>query len=286
MVNLLLSPSSVKENINKEDVVNIIQDSNYIYYNTSMSKDINQFIEKKTFDNISNIATTDRELLNDINSNLINDFVSRRHIELVEQPRIGSLVNTNNKPSVEGVITNILRGNRDIAFLCPVSDNKIDATDKSLILNENAKTQNTPFVLLCEFSFPLFLDTLIIKEASFLNRELINKVNEFSKKGKADYRTFDTGVPNFDALDIRIASRTLLDEKIETISLETINFLEEEFVEDGEKEIFYNIVNDFDIAFAPYKVNKEELKKEHGELDSNKIATDLSQVKKILDKVA
>ena len=28
MVNLLLSPSSVKENINKEDVVNIIQDSN------------------------------------------------------------------------------------------------------------------------------------------------------------------------------------------------------------------------------------------------------------------
>ena len=126
----------------------------------------------------------------------------------------------------------------------------------------------------------------IVEETSFLNRELINKVNEFSKKGKADYTTFDTGVPNFDALDIRIASRTLLDEKIETVSLETINFLEEEFVEDGEKEIFYNIVNDFDIAFAPYKVNKEELKKEHGELDSNKIATDLSQVKKILDKVA
>ena len=82
-MHLLLSPTFVTKTIKDSDVRDIIKVSNAISYD-NQSKDIKQFIEKSTFENINKKVTTNNDFLKSINSQVILDFTTKKNLEVIE----------------------------------------------------------------------------------------------------------------------------------------------------------------------------------------------------------
>ena len=291
MKKLILSPFGItNNNLQENDIAELINASSYISSDLDTSKNIEQFIEQPTYDYISKKATTTKNILKNVNATLVNDFITTKNFTILEIPKIGSLVETISAPSksnpylninrLQGVVVDILYGNRDLAFVCPISLSPSDATDKSLVLPNSNSLFDCEVVLRTEFIFPTFLDALTTRYGKSIDEEVIGKINRFRKNGSIDFSLFNTGVPNFDLLDFRISERKIFNRIVGAYSSESQEFLENEFLEDTEKDVFYNIVKDFDLTFLPYRV-KEKEKENYSTVESKKIVSDFHQIKEL-----
>ena len=291
MKKLILSPFGItNNNLQENDIAELINASSYISSDLNTSKNIEQFIDQPTFNYVSKKATTTKDILKNVNATLINDFITTKNFTILEIPKIGSLVETISVTSksnpylninrIQGVVIDILYGNRDIAFVCPISLNPTDATDKSLILPNPNSLFDCDVVLRTEFIFPIFLDSLITRYGKSIDEEVIDKINRFRKNGSIDFSLFNIGLPNFDLLDFRIPERKIYNHIVGAYSAESQKFLENEFIEDEEKDTFYSIVKDFDITYIPYKVESKDM---NVNLNTNQLANSFKDIKKLVD---
>lgn len=257
MKKLILSPYFVKKTLNLSDIIDVIQISNAISKDFEISNIYQQFIEERVFNKIlQNNDVWSSNFLKNVNNQLIKDFLEKKNFNLLREITVGSIVKINAskisfplETSFYGIVLKILKGNKDVAYIVPISFDLESATHKSLIVNSEKSPFRSEVVLRCEFMIPILLDQLINQNTSF-DKTFITKVNNFLKKGLIDYDNFYTGIPNYDPLDIRIHERNFFDLLVSNASAETRRFLDTGYSDNREQDEFSNILNFADYVYV------------------------------------
>lgn len=245
-----------------------------------------QYIEERVFNKIvKNDEIWSKNLLKNTNNQILRDFIDKKNFHLLKKIEVGSCVKINaERNSLDGlsvnylaVVVKILKGNKNIGYVVPLSFDIETATHKSLIFNENISPYKTSTVLRCEFLMPIFLDNLQNQNLSF-KKPLISKINNFIRTGKNNLEEVFTGVPNFDPFDIRTPERLHFEDYIEEVSLETRNFLDTGFIEESVEQETSNIINIVDYIYTKSLSDKEISK---FNIENKKLVTDFRELRSL-----
>ena len=286
MKKLLLAPFEIKKTLNIREIEDLITVSNSIAKDPLTSPVYKQFIEERVFNKIiKNDEIWSRNLLKNTNNQILRDFIDKKNFHLLKSIEVGSCVKINSeRNSLEGLSTNcsavvvkILKGNKNIGYVVPVSFDIQTATHKSLVLSENISPYRRSTVLRCEFITPVFLENLE-NETLYFKKPFITKINTFIRTGDNNLEKVFTGVPNFDPFDIRTPERLYFENYIEEVSLGTRNFLDTGFVEESAEQETSNIINMVDYIYTKSLSNKEFSKYN---IENKKLVTDFRELRSL-----
>ena len=226
-----------------------------------------------------------KNFLKNTNNQILRDFIDKKNIHILNQIEVGSCVKINtSKISPEGLSTNslavvvkMLKGNKNIGYIVPLSFDVQTATHKSLILEKNISPYKCTTVLRCEFLTPLLQEHLDHQGLHF-QKPFIKKVNNFIVSGNNSIDGIHTGIPNFDPFDIRTTERLYFEDYIEKLSLETRNFLDSGFIEGDDKEDKSNVINMVDYVYTK-SINHQEKSKLN--IENKKLVTNFKALRNL-----
>tara|TARA_A100001035_G_C27783740_1_gene503183 strand:+ start:515 stop:1387 length:873 start_codon:yes stop_codon:yes gene_type:complete len=283
---LLFAPFEIKKSLNMMEIQDLITVSNSVAKDPLTSTVYKQYIEERVFNKIvKNDEIWSKNLLKNTNNQILRDFIDKKNFHLLRNIEVGSCVTINTERNnldelsinCPAVVVKILKGNKNIGYVVPLSFDIQTATHKSLILNENISPYKTSTVLRCEFITPIFLDNLD-NQNLYLKKPLITKINNFIRTGKNNFEEVLTGVPNFDPFDIRTPERLYFENYIEEVSLGTRNFLDTGFVEESAEHETSNIINMVDYIYTKSLGNKEISK---FNIEKKKLVTDFRELRSL-----
>jgi len=283
---LLLAPFEVKKALNIKEIEDLVIVSNSISRDPLTSPVFKQFIEERVFNKImKNQEIWSKNFLKNTNNQILRDFIDKKNIHILNQIDVGSCVKINtSKISPEGLSTNslavvvkMLKGNKNIGYIVPLSFDVQTATHKSLILEKNISPYKCTTVLRCEFLTPLLQEHLDHQGLHF-QKPFIKKVNNFIVSGNNSIDGIHTGIPNFDPFDIRTTERLYFEDYIEKLSLETRNFLDSGFIEGDDKEDKSNVINMVDYVYTK-SINHQEKSKLN--IENKKLVTNFKALRNL-----
>ncbi len=286
MKKLLLAPFEVKKALNIKEIEDLVIVSNSISRDPLTSPVFKQFIEERVFNKImKNQEIWSKNFLKNTNNQILRDFIDKKNIHILNQIEVGSCVKINtSKISPEGLSTNslavvvkMLKGNKNIGYIVPLSFDVQTATHKSLILEKNISPYKCTTVLRCEFLTPLLQEHLDHQGLHF-QKPFIKKVNNFIVSGNNSIDGIHTGIPNFDPFDIRTTERLYFEDYIEKVSLETRNFLDSGFIEGDDKEDKSNVINMVDYVYTK-SINHQEKSKLN--IENKKLVTNFKALRNL-----
>ena len=286
MKKLLLAPFEVKKALNIKEIEDLVIVSNSISRDPLTSPVFKQFIEERVFNKImKNQEIWSKNFLKNTNNQILRDFIDKKNIHILNQIEVGSCVKINtSKISPEGLSTNslavvvkMLKGNKNIGYIVPLSFDVQTATHKSLILEKNISPYKCTTVLRCEFLTPLLQEHLDHQGLHF-QKPFIKKVNNFIVSGNNSIDGIHTGIPNFDPFDIRTTERLYFEDYIEKLSLETRNFLDSGFIEGDDKEDKSNVINMVDYVYTK-SINHQEKSKLN--IENKKLVTNFKALRNL-----
>ena len=286
MKKLLLAPFEVKKALNIKEIEDLVIVSNSISRDPLTSPVFKQFIEERVFNKImKNQEIWSKNFLKNTNNQILRDFIDKKNIHILNQIDVGSCVKINtSKISPEGLSTNslavvvkMLKGNKNIGYIVPLSFDVQTATHKSLILEKNISPYKCTTVLRCEFLTPLLQEHLDHQGLHF-QKPFIKKVNNFIVSGNNSIDGIHTGIPNFDPFDIRTTERLYFEDYIEKLSLETRNFLDSGFIEGDDKEDKSNVINMVDYVYTK-SINHQEKSKLN--IENKKLVTNFKALRNL-----